>query len=164
MLMVALFLFGHLYHQGGMGRQTTKVELSVDLTREVGCFVGFSASRGLEMHGDKLVTQCARHCFPSMFFGITYGKHCNCADGVNLQSEVKASDCHITCSGSGQPCGGFYATSVFQFLPEGQDGPGTVATLETKYGNSQVEVVHVMICSEGERLVGLMATVNSVSG
>lgn len=89
----------------------------------LGCFSSFTVAQGQDVRGPGIVRQCARHCSQTPLFGITYGKLCNCATDMDLHHAANDAECQFKCQESGgQPCGGYYATSVYRQLLSKQGG------------------------------------------
>ena len=71
----------------------------------------------------------------------------------SLGKRLPDAQCPFRCSGL--PCGGYFAMSVYTL------GDHTAVSIPTSTTTSST-TVHVIICSEGARLVGAMAAMNSV--
>ncbi len=90
-------------------------------------------------------TTCLEKCGMKLF--AMSNRHCYCSGDTNTNIEhlrIPEANCHHRCEG--YRCGGFFSFSVFK--SSGNPTPPST--------------VHVVVCSEGKRLVGAITAAKSV--
>ena len=154
-----------------------------------GCHEAFGVAGWREFSGANQLTRCDVLCSDYAYFGLAYGRMCSCDTvlperhylaSASAAAAAAANECRIPCDSDPEHfCGGYYATSVYSRrdrhtdpiandivavdLSESDQGDPPQPQLEdSAAAAAATAVVHVMICSEGNRLPGLMATIASV--
>lgn len=118
---------------------------SIKLTKgfeNVGCFVDVDFLPTKAANSNTSPLACLHACKPLLASLSVAG--CACGSDETLTRPVPATECHLLCGGLN--CGGYFASNVYRAAHVSQPTP----------------TVNVVLCSEGDRLRGAMAAINSV--
>eukprot|EP00051_Salpingoeca_urceolata_P010327 m.126002 g.126002 ORF g.126002 m.126002 type:complete len:526 (+) comp16669_c0_seq2:214-1791(+) len=107
---------------------------------------------------------CATACWPYKYAVLAFGTACCCTDTLEeAHLAPRPALCNLPCAqGTNTQCGGFFAQSIYTPVLAGEAITNVGTQVQDPNDGATADPVHVMICSDGSRLFGLLAAIKSV--